>query len=306
MPANLTWTSSGNVYQAQISGVGNVGPSGSYTVYPNGAANYTMIVYGQNNSGTASCNTTLNGTSLAGCTGTNSCTSSQTPYGVGTNGQACSQPPPQPAASSCTTGSWQPVSAASNGCITSYQCGGQTAGTPTAQLSCSPQTADVGMTVAMSYSCGNATGSSGAGFSTGNQTSGSTTTVITTPPSGTNTANFGLTCTNGSQATGAQCSVQINQPAIVLVSNPKTVPNGQPSSIGWVTAGMQACVISSPQDAAFTASNANNQSVNGVAQTDGITGPTEFDLTCTTLGGQTRIASTTVSVGTASSTAAAQ
>src|SRR5665213_241953 len=302
MPANLTWTSSGNAYMAQISGVGNVGPSGSYTVYPTGATNYTMTVYGQNNSGQATCNATVNSSAQTGCTGSSSCQSAQTPYGVGTNGQACSPPPPQPNPTQCTSGSWQPVSAANNGCITSYQCGGQAAGQPTAQLSCSTQVADVGMSVAISYSCANATGSSASGFTTGNQTSGSTTTVITAPPSGTNTANFGLTCTNGAQANGAQCSVQINQAAIVLVANPQAVPSGQTSSIGWVTAGMQACVISSPDDSSFTTTNAGNLSVNGVAQTDAITGDTEFDLTCTTLGGLTKTASTIVSVGTATST----
>ena len=231
-------------------------------------------------------------------------TSAQAPYGVGNNGAACPVPPSTP---QCATGATaQPISGSGNGCVTSYQCvptaGSTFAQTPTPQISCSPQIADVGTSVAISYSCANATGSSGAGFTTNNQTSGSTSTVITAPPSGTNTANFGLTCTNGSQAAGAQCSVQINQPAIVLVANPQTVPSGQPSSIGWVTAGMQSCVISSPQDATFTASNASNQSINGVAQTDAITQSTEFDLTCTTLGGQTKGASTILVVGSATST----
>jgi hypothetical protein len=103
----------------------------------------------------------------------------------------------------------------------------------------------------------------------------------------------------------AQCSVQINQPAIDLVADPQAVPSGDTSSIGWVTAGMQSCVISSPDDATFTSANASNTSVSGVAQSDAITGPTRFTLTCQTLGGQTKTATTQVTVGSATSTAAA-
>jgi hypothetical protein len=235
------------------------------------------------------------------------CAQSQpAPYGVGTNGAACSAPPSQPQCAAGATA--QPLSASGNGCVTGYQCvplnGSTLSGTPTPQISCSPQIADVNESVAISYSCQNATGSSGGGFSTNNQLSGSASSTISAPPAGSNTANFGLTCTNNGQIASAQCKVQINQPAIDLVANPQAVPSGQTSSIGWVTAGMQSCVISSPDDATFTTANASSTRVSGVATTDPITGPTNFTLTCQTLGGQTKSATTQVTVGSATSTAA--
>jgi hypothetical protein len=180
-----------------------------------------------------------------------------------------------------------PISS-TNGCLASYQCvpgAGSTLGqTPTPQISCSPQVADVNESVAISYSCQNATGSSGSGFSTNGQTSGSATATIISPPSGTNTATYGLTCTGSGQSASAQCSVQINQPAIDLVADPQSVPSGNTTSIGWVTAGMQSCVISSAQDANFTQENAGSTNVNGVAQSDAITQNTTYTLTCQTLG----------------------
>jgi len=163
-----------------------------------------------------------------------------------------------------------------------------------AQLSCSPQTADVGMTLAITYSCAQGT-ATGQGF-TASSTSGTATTTVAAPPSGTNTATYGLTCTSGNQTSGAQCSVQINQPSIVLVANPATVPSGETSQLGWVTTGMQSCVISSPQDAAFTAQNASNTSVNGTATTLAASSTTSYLLHCETLSGGTKDATTTVTV----------
>ena len=128
--------------------------------------------------------------------------------------------------------------------------------------------------------------------------------MIQTPPSGTNTANLGLTCTNSGQVASAQCSIQINQPAIDLVADPQAVPSGATATIGWVTAGMQSCVVSSPQDQTFTQANAGDKNVNGVAQTDAITQSTEFLLTCQTLGGEAKSASTTVTVVASTSTTA--
>lgn len=133
--------------------------------------------------------------------------------------------------------------------------------------------------------------------------SGSATVTVQAPPSGTNSASYGLTCTNNGQNASAQCHIQINQPAIDLVANPQSVPSGQTATIGWVTAGMKSCVISSPQDTSFTQQNASNTNVNGAAQSDALSSSTEFDLTCTTLGGQTKTASTVVTIG-ATSTAA--
>ena len=243
------------------------------------------------------------------------------PYGVGSDGNSCPPPQPQPSPSACTIGTWQQLYQ-SNQCSASWQCvpnpnapqnptSTQTpaATRPTATLSCQPQIADVGMMVSMSYSCANATGSAGSGFVTGNQLSGSTTTVISVSPAGANTASYGLTCINQSPnqsltqslTAGAQCSILINQPSIVLVANPSVVASSTATAIGWVTTGMKACTISSPNSASFTAANAGNTSVNGTATTSPLTASLTVVLNCQTLGGGTRSASTVVTIASAGS-----
>ena len=235
----------------------------------------------------------------AGATSCSPSPQSQSPYGVGSNGQACPQPQTQPAASSCTTGTWQPQS--TNGCSnTSWQCVPGTSGgaQPVAQLSCQPQIADVGMSVAIAFGCQNATSAVGNGFDTSGSTSGSATAVIASPPVGANTANYALTCSNQTQQTAsAQCSVQINKPTIVIVTNPSTVPSGSAATIGWVTTGMKSCVISSPNLPEFTAANVSNTSANGVATTPPLTTTANFLLHCQTLGGGIKDATTSLSVG---------
>jgi len=218
----------------------------------------------------------------------------------------CPAAPVQPT-TGCTNGSWKPVTTqGSNGrqCTTNWQCTPSNAVTPTAELSCQPKVADVGMSVAISFSCANATGSSGAGggFSTDNQTSGSTTTVIATPPAGATGITYALTCRNQNLTARAECSVQISKPTIVLLANPKNVVSGESSRVGWVTSGMQSCVVSSPQMPGFTTQNANNKNVNGVATTSPLTRNTTVVLTCQTIGGSTKAASTTIVVGNSTST----
>jgi hypothetical protein len=63
-----------------------------------------------------------------------------------------------------------------------------------------------------------------------------------------------------------------------------------------VTTSMKACTISSPEFPDFTAANANNTSINGGLQTPALSSTSHFVLTCTTLGNQTSIATTTVTV----------
>lgn len=180
-----------------------------------------------------------------------------------------------------------------NTCATSPTTPGETA--PTATISCQPQLADVGMTVAISYSC-SAGVSVGRGFDTGGAQSGSATKVIEIPPANATAANFGVTCSNQGLTGSTQCTIQVNKPSIVLVANPKAVQSGKESLIGWVTAGMQSCVVSSPEQADFTSRNAGNTSVSGLATTSPITAATNILLRCQTLGGGTREATTTVSV----------
>ncbi len=231
------------------------------------------------------------------------------PYGVGTDGLSCPAPQAQPDPSQCTVGAWQQIYQ-SNQCPTSWQCVPNSSGTapatqPTATLSCEPQVADVGMSVSISFSCANATDSAGSGFDTKDNLSGSRTKTVAAPPAGDNTVTYALTCINQNLTAGAQCSVQINQPSIVLIANSSSVPSGASTAIGWVTSGMQSCTVSSPDTPAFTAANASNTSVNGVATTPDLTAPMTVDLVCQTLGGGTSDATTQVTVGGSAGTSTA-
>jgi hypothetical protein len=96
--------------------------------------------------------------------------------------------------------------------------------------------------------------------------------------------------------------MQITQPSIVLIANPSTIAYGGSVAIGWVTSGMRACTVSSPDSASFTAANANNQSINGVATTTPIIAPMDIVLDCQTINGGIREAVTSVSITGASST----
>jgi hypothetical protein len=83
-----------------------------------------------------------------------------------------------------------------------------------------------------------------------------------------------------------------------MITNPKIVKSGDSALIGWVTAGMQSCVVSSPDDHDFTGRNANNTSPSGAATTSPITATSNYRLDCTTLAGGTKTATTTVSIAT--------
>lgn len=171
--------------------------------------------------------------------------------------------------------------------------GGQT---PHAQISCQPMRADVGMQVAIAYSCANATTSSGNGFTTNGALSGSATATISSQGLGLPTQNLTLTCSKDGVTHSAGCEIQVNKPVIIFVSNPKQIKAGETANVGWVTSGMQSCVVSSPSQSGFTSENASNASPSGVAKTPPLTEDTQFVLTCTTGGGNTKTAELTVDV----------
>ncbi len=209
-------------------------------------------------------------------------------------GNQCQSQPQQPAPSACAAGAWR---ATYNGaCITGWQCI-STEG-PKASLSCEPQTADVGQTLAITYGCSSGIASSSS-FKVTTQPGGSATTTVANPPAGTNTATYTLACTDNGKTTGAQCSVQVSRVNIILVANPKTVPAGDTSLLSWLTTGMQSCIISSPDQADFTARNSSNTSVVGAATTSAITTATStvlFQLDCKTTSGADKQATTSVSI----------
>lgn len=220
-----------------------------------------------------------------------------TPYGTT---PYCYQSPVQPDPSQCPNGSWRPIYASGSACMSGWQCVPSATNPyqPVAQLSCQPQVVDAGMTVALTYSCSNGDYFKTNGFETSGAFSGTASALVVTPPPGTNVLRYGFTCGNSSSGltANAQCSVQVGKPAITIVAIPKTVPSGSSSQIGWVTSGMQSCVISSPQLPDFTAQNAANTSVSGVATTPPLTSAAQFILHCTTVGGGSQDVSIAVHV----------
>lgn len=232
-PVTLQWQSQ-NASYAYLSNSGQIGPSGSMTVYPQGPTTYVMTAVGYGNQ-------------QGRC---------ETQVGIGNQ-----------------SGSGQVK----------------------AELSCQPQIADVGMQVAISFACQNANTSGGTGFSTGGALSGTTTAIVAAPSLGSHTTSFGLLCSNQGVTNSAQCTVNVNKAAIVLVANPKSIASGKEANIGWITSGMESCVVSS-SNAAFTAANASSTNVSGSAKTPALTQTSSFFLTCATKTGATKTASTTVTV----------
>ena len=131
----------------------------------------------------------------------------------------------------------------------------------TATLSCSKKRADVGQKVTLEYACTGSEGmtATGNGFTTTSSV-GTQEVTIQKPPRGANTVTYGLICKDGAGQTKAAepCQVQIDQPLIVLVANPKQVKKGKDTTIGWVTKGMKSCVISTtdPDLASWSAEQA--------------------------------------------------
>jgi hypothetical protein len=175
--------------------------------------------------------------------------------------------------------------------------GGGGAGSPSAELSCSPKIADVGMPVAISFGCANSSVSAGSNFSTDNKLSGSATPTIAKPQLGSNNKQvFGLTCMKEGKTDTKECTVEVNETSILLVANPNKIASGAEVNIGWVTGGMEECVIENDDLPNFTEENKNNTSASGVAKSPPITGDTEFKLSCTTRAGSTKTATIKVEV----------
>ena len=213
------------------------------------------------------------------------------------NQNQCQQQIPLPNPESCTVGTWQPQY--NGACIVQWHCVPKPGGTgdPEAKISCQPQIADVGMTLAITFSCANSKTSEGEGFSTDGKLSGSATTVVTAAAKNGDEKVYQLTCANAEKKTSsAQCKVQVSKTSIVLIANPQSVASGEAASVGWVTTGMKSCIVSSPDLPDFTAKNAANTSVNGMASTGPITSDATIDLKCTTAAGSTKTATTKITV----------
>lgn len=224
--------------------------------------------------------------------------------GAGTGG-ICQPLPSQPDPASCPIGAWRPMTTTlTNGNVCPvWQCVAATSTTPTAQLSCDPSVAENGSKVTISYTCTNAKSSTGFGFVTGGATAGATSTIVNAPANASG-MNFALRCENGQVTAAAQCSVQLAKISISLRVVPERVRLGDPALIGWVTTGMESCVVSSPDQPEFTERNASIKKVSGIATSSPITEKTDFYLNCTTVTGGSKQEMITVDpyrIGTVSS-----
>jgi len=216
----------------------------------------------------------------------------------------CQQQIPQPSPVSCTVGNWMPQYSGS--CVVTWHCvpdpNKAPGPKPEAKISCEPSIADIGMTIAISYTCTNAKTSEGEGFSTDDKLSGSAEVVLAASSTDAKSREYGITCEGEDEKTkekltsSAQCRVEIAKQSMVLVANPQQVVAGETSSIGWITTGMKSCAVSSPDMPDFTAANASNTSVNGMTTTDKIYRKTEVILKCESASGVTKSVTTTINV----------
>lgn len=330
-PVTLQWqTTGGNAQFATISGLGTVPPNGQAQVNPQVTTMYSMQVQGQatqqGQSGqNAQCQTTVtvggqNPTQPGGPTLTLSAVPSSIAQGEtsklrwsGTNVTTCTASEGwigtkaasgEESVSPLKTTTYGLACQGNTGSASrqvTVTVGAAASSTPGAEISCEPKIADVGMKIAISYSCKNSVKGVGIGFSTNDQTSGSAEATIEKPPAGTDTVSYGLTCTtnDGKEVNASPvCKVQINKPSLILVANPKKIDTKDSKSdtttLGWVTKGMKSCVISSPDDDAFTEKNKNKKNTSGSLKTGVLTKDTEFVLTCVTLADQEK--ETTVEV----------
>lgn len=172
---------------------------------------------------------------------------------------------------------------------------GGTSGTGSAQIACSPSTADPGAIVAISFACTNNATSTGVGFDTGGASSGSAQAITATSSTASN-ATYTLSCTAGGVTQSSSCTVTLNHPNIMVAATPKKVESGGIASIGWISTGMSSCSISSVDLPDFTVANKDIHSVSGLATTTALYASSTIDVSCTTLGGGTRSASVTIEV----------
>lgn len=213
----------------------------------------------------------------------------------------------QPSSSLCSAGTWTPQK--SGECIVGWTCsanGTNNGGTtkPTASLTCGKQVVDSESSFNLTYKCTNATKSEGIGFSTKNATSGVELISVGTPSAETDLKTYTLKCSNSQESVADTCSVQVNRitPPIWHMIPGQTVKSGNSVTVGWITGGTNACVISSPDLPDFTEAHKNNPSANGAVDLPVLTNTGSnpknitLKLNCTTKGGGSREWSTTVRV----------
>lgn len=291
-PVTISWTSQ-NAQSAYLSVSGQVGPVGTLTVNPQQTTTYTMQVIGyppQQQQANPYAQAQPQGQYVWNPS-LNAYVYIQQPQGTNPYGQP-QQQGGTPQQGRCTI---QVTVGAQTGTGSGTNTGNSDK--PKAQISCQPKIADVGMSVAISYACQNASTAGAKGFSNNGELSGSANAKVESPTIGSTSVTYSLTCSKDGQIDSAECTVNVNKPSIVLVGNPKNIKKGETSNIGWVTGAMESCVVSSPDLSVFTEQNKNNTSASGSAKTPALTQNAKFVLNCTTKAGGTKSAETTVEIG---------
>lgn len=167
----------------------------------------------------------------------------------------------------------------------------------TAELSCSPDVADVDKTpIAVSWLCKNASTSKGDGFNTNGETSGSATITLKSADINKDAerVDLVLSCSKDGNKQEDFCPVAVNRPLIVAVANPDKVVRGSKATIGWISKGMRdgsACTIKSSAHPDFSETGKT-----AVVTTPPIEYLTEFTIRCATRGGSTMEARIVVDV----------
>jgi len=308
----LSWQTK-NAVAAYLSNAGQVGPNGSMQIKPEQTTTYQMQVMGAPQQGQQNpynpyggyqqqdpyCVTSTNPVVVMQYPAAPGCynyrqTTQQGGFGAVTMGQFGQPSGGQTAQCQVQVTVTPPTTATGGGGTAGEQPIGQEK--PSAQISCQPLIADVGMQIAISYACQNAASSAGDGFSTNNALSGSATATVGKPALGATTATYGVTCSNQGQTDSKQCTVEINRIAMTLVTSPKKIKSGESVNVGWVTGGMESCVIASPTHAEFTTQNASTTKTSGTATSPKLTQNATFVLSCTTKAGGTKTATTEVVV----------
>lgn len=144
---------------------------------------------------------------------------------------------------------------------------------PTATISVSPSTVNVGQSSTLTWSSTNATSCTAAGgFSTGGATSGSVSTGALSL-----TSVYQMSCTGpgGTTASPATATVTVLEPQVAISATPVRVLAGNRSTITWTTANVVSCEVAGPGLSSTNLNGSRDVVVNSQVT---------FTITCQTLG----------------------
>lgn len=164
---------------------------------------------------------------------------------------------------------------------------------PTATLSASPSTINLGQSSTLSWSSTNATSCTGTGFTAG----GSSGTRSTGTLNNLGTSNYQVVCTGaGGSSAPAFASVDVVSPSVTISANPTRVQTGSNSQISWSASGVDSCTVVGPSNTLSSGSaDASHNFSTGSPNSSLITSQSIFKITCNT-NGVTTSKSVTVNV----------